>query len=61
VPEPIPASPRLIAGFSSSASAGPIGFTSGRDALEFGALDFGLFGLSGVFAMPAIWGEDGVE
>jgi hypothetical protein len=51
----------LIAGFSSSASAGPIGFTSGRDALEFGALDFGLFGLSGVFAMPAIWGEDGVE
>jgi hypothetical protein len=30
VPEPVPASPRLIAGLSNSASAGPIGCTSGR-------------------------------
>src|SRR5258707_4023686 len=40
VPEPIPASPRLIAGFSSSASAGPIGCTSGPWALDFGVFDF---------------------
>src|SRR6185295_14229954 len=58
VPEPMPASPRLIAGLSRSANAGPIGCTSGLDALEFGALDFGVldfFGTSGVFAMTAIW------
>jgi hypothetical protein len=41
VPDPMPLSPRLIAGLSSSASAGPIGWTSGLDALELGALDFG--------------------
>ena len=61
VPEPSPASPRLIAGLSSSASAGPIGCTSGLDALEFGALDFGVLpgflGRSGFFAMAGIWGE----
>ncbi len=34
VEEPMPLSPRLIAGLSSSASAGPIGCTSGRDALS---------------------------
>ena len=42
VPEPMPASPRLIAGLSNSASAGPIGCTSGRlalpDDLDFGVL-----------------------
>src|ERR1700674_1554933 len=43
VPEPSPASPRLIAGLSSSASAGPIGCTSGLDALEFGALEPDVF------------------
>ena len=53
VPEPRPASPRLIAGLSSSASAGPIGCTSGRWALDFGVFDF--LGTSGVFAMTAIW------
>jgi len=37
VPEPMPASPRLIAGLSSSASAGPIGCTSG-DVLGLGVL-----------------------
>jgi len=42
VPEPMPASPRLMAGLSSSASAGPIGCTSGLDALELGAFDFGV-------------------
>jgi len=47
VDEPMPLSPRLIAGLSSSASAGAIGCTSGRDALEFGALDFGA--LTGFF------------
>jgi hypothetical protein len=56
----MPLSPRLIAGLSSSASAGPIGCTSGLDALEFGALDFGVlegfFGVSGFFAMARIWG-----
>ena len=61
--EPRPASPRLIAGLSSSASAGPIGCTSGRDALEFGALDFGVLpgflGGSGFFAMAGIWDEFG--
>src|SRR4249920_1546504 len=65
VPDPMPASPRLIAGLSSSASAGPIGCTSGREALELGALDFGVlpdfFGESGFFAMPGIWGESGGE
>jgi hypothetical protein len=55
----------LIAGLSNSASAGPIGCTSGRDALEFGAFDFGVLrgflGLSGLFAMPGIWDESGDE
>jgi hypothetical protein len=63
VPEPMPASPRLIAGLRSSASAGPIGCTSGLDALELGALDFGVLpsflGLSGFFAMGRIWDESG--
>jgi hypothetical protein len=61
VDEPRPLSPRLIAGLSSSASAGPIGCTSGRDALEFGAFDFGVFrgffGWSGFFAIRRIWDE----
>jgi hypothetical protein len=64
----MPLSPRLIAGFSNSASAGPIGCTSGRDALALDALaldalDFaalpGLFGVSGFFAMEGIWDESG--
>ena len=63
VPEPMPASPRLIAGLSSSASAGAIGCTSGREALELGAFDFGVlpgfFGASGFFAMAGIWDESG--
>jgi hypothetical protein len=58
VPEPMPASPRLIAGLSSSASAGPIGCTSGRWALDFGVLR-GFLGLSGFFAMGRIWDESG--
>jgi hypothetical protein len=62
VPEPMPASPRLIAGLSNSAKAGPIGCTSGRDALEFGVFDFagfrGVSGrVSGFLAMPGIWDE----
>jgi hypothetical protein len=61
VDEPRPLSPRLIAGLSSSASAGPIGCTSGLDALEFGAFDFGVFrgffGWSGFFAIRRIWDE----
>jgi hypothetical protein len=61
VEEPSPLSPRLIAGLSNSARAGPIGCTSGRDALEFGAFDFGdfagFFGVSGFFAMAGIWEE----
>ena len=56
VPEPMPASPRLIAGLSSSASAGPIGCTSGRCALDFGVLE-GFLGVSGFFAMARIWDE----
>lgn len=65
VPDPSPASPRLIAGLSNSANAGPIGCTSGRDALEFGAA-FGALALgdlpdfsedAGFFAMLRIWGE----
>ena len=63
VPEPMPASPRLIAGLSSSAKAGPIGCTSGRDALELGALDFGVLpgflGFCGFFAIRRIWDESG--
>jgi hypothetical protein len=55
VEEPSPLSPRLIAGLSSSASAGPIGCTSGLDAFELGALDLGVLvgflGASGFFAM----------
>src|ERR1700761_9161382 len=66
VPDPMPASPRLIAGLSNSASAGPIGCTSGREAfelgaLELGALEFGVrpdfLGESGVFAISGIWDE----
>ena len=61
VPEPMPLSPRLIAGLSSSASAGPIGCTSGRDgALDFGVLT-GFFGWSGFFAMGGIWDESGAK
>jgi hypothetical protein len=59
VPDPMPASPRLIAGLSRSASAGPIGCTSGLEALEFGVFDFGFLpgflGELGVFAISAIW------
>jgi hypothetical protein len=58
VPEPIPASPRLIAGLSSSASAGPIGCTSGRCAFDFGVLE-GFLGVPEFFAMPGIWDESG--
>src|SRR6202034_2703880 len=70
VEEPMPLSPRLIAGLSSSASAGPIGCTSGLEAFELGvleldALDFGafagFFGVSGFFAMTGIWDESGGE
>jgi len=61
----MPLSPRLIAGLSSSASAGPIGWTSGRDALEFGALDLAVlpdfFEASGGLAMVGIWDESGGE
>ena len=60
VPDPMPLSPRLIAGLSNSASAGPIGWTSGRWALDFGVLT-GFLGVSGFFAMPGIWGESGGE
>src|SRR4051812_34924404 len=63
VPDPMPASPRLMAGFSSSASAGPIGLTSGRPAPGFALGDLtdfaGFFGVSGFFAMAGIWGESG--
>jgi len=65
VVDPTPASPRLIAGLSSSASAGPIGRTSGREALELGVFDFGVLpgflGLSGFFAISRIWDESGAE
>jgi hypothetical protein len=65
VDEPMPLSPRLIAGLSSSASAGPIGCTSGLDALELGAFDFGVLrgflGWSGFFAMAGIWDESDGE
>jgi hypothetical protein len=54
VVDPTPASPRLIAGLSSSASAGPIGRTSGRCALDFGVLT-GFLGGFGLFAMVRIW------
>src|SRR5882757_5335174 len=66
----MPASPRLIAGLSSFASAGPIGCTSGLDALEFGVFEFGVLelgvlpdflGVSGFFAMTGIWAESGGE
>jgi len=50
---------------SSSASAGPIGCTSGLEALELGAFDFGVLegflGLSGLFAMQRIWDESGAR
>jgi len=59
VEEPTPLSPRLIAGLSKSANAGPIGCTSGLEALEFGAFDFGVLpgfsGEVGVLAMGGIW------
>jgi len=65
VDEPMPLSPRLIAGLSSSASAGPIGCTSGLDPLEFGAFDFGdlpgFLGFSGFFAIGRIWDESGAQ
>src|SRR3569623_3087241 len=56
VEEPSPLSPRMIAGFKSSASAGPIGLTSARWALDFGVFA-GFFGESGFFAMRRIWGR----
>jgi hypothetical protein len=58
VVDPTPASPRLIAGLSSSASAGPIGCTSGRLAFDFGVLT-GFLGVPGFFAMGRIWDESG--
>src|SRR5271169_4014440 len=65
VEEPRPLSPRLIAGLSNSASAGPIGCTSGRCAFELGAFGFGVLpdflGESGVFAMTGIWDESPAE
>jgi hypothetical protein len=55
----------LIAGLSSSAKAGPIGCTSGLDALEPGAFDFGVLpgflGLTGFFAISRIWDESDGE
>jgi hypothetical protein len=54
VEEPMPLSPRLIAGLSSSAKAGPIGCTSGRWARDFGVLP-GFLGFSGFFAIRRIW------
>src|SRR4051794_714404 len=54
----MPASPRGIAGLSSSASAGPIGCTSGRCAFDFGVLG-GFFGVSEDFAIGQIWDESG--
>jgi hypothetical protein len=50
----------LIAGLSSSASAGPIGWTSRRCALDFGAFA-GFLGVLGFFAMGRIWDESGVQ
>jgi hypothetical protein len=70
VDEPMPLSPRLIAGLSSFASDGPIGCTSGLDALEFGALELGAFdlgvlrgflGSSECFAIGRIWDDSGRE
>ena len=65
VVDPTPASPRLIAGLSKSASAGPIGCTSGLEALEFGTLVFGVLpgflGEFGDFAMGGIWDESAPE
>jgi hypothetical protein len=59
VEEPMPLSPLLMAGLSSSASAGAIGRISGRCAFDFGVLDPGdlpgFLGVSGFFAMAAIW------
>jgi hypothetical protein len=58
VDEPMPLSPLLIAGFSNSASAGAIGCTSGRWALDLGDFADGLPGFlvaSGFFAMAQIW------
>jgi hypothetical protein len=50
----MPLSPLLMAGLSSSASAGAIGCTSGRCALDLG--DFvGFLGGAGFFAMAGIW------
>jgi hypothetical protein len=60
VDEPTPLSPRLMAGLSSSASAGPIGCTSGLWALDFGVLP-GFFGLLGFFVIDRIWDESGVQ
>ncbi len=58
VPEPMPASPALSAGLSSSASAGPIGCTSGRCAFERVGFagSFCDFVLSGVLAMVMEYG-----
>jgi len=55
VVDPTPASPRLIAGLSSLASAGPIGCTSGRCAFDLGVLAE-LLGLSGFFAIAFEYG-----
>jgi hypothetical protein len=60
VDEPMPLSPRLIAGLRSSAKAGPIGCTSGRCAFDFGVLP-GFLGFSGFFAIGRIWDESGGE
>jgi hypothetical protein len=55
----------LIAGLSSFASDGPIGCTSGLEALELGAFDFGalrgLLGSSECFAIGRIWDDSCCE
>ncbi len=55
-----PASPRLIAGLSSSASAGPIGCTSGAVGFGFRGLA-GFFGGVGIFRHGRNMGRGGGE
>jgi hypothetical protein len=56
VPEPRPAVPRLMAGLSSSASAGPSGCSSGRVAFDFGALDLAAPDLAARACLAAAFG-----
>jgi hypothetical protein len=60
VVDPTPASPRLIAGLSKSANAGPIGSISGRCAFDFGVL-LGFLEEVGGFAISGIWDELAAE